>query len=587
MADLEKLLREQVDAAEAWRHVERLSTIVRTAGTPEEKEAVDYFMARLAEYGVPAQLHQFEAFVSHPLEAELEILEPEHAFIPCRPGAFAASTPEGGIEAEVVYQSSAADRGSKEGMIFDRQAGKSDEYSGESIAGKIVITASGGPDGVKHAQDAGAVAHCHVWPSDEDVIHERITTSIWGTPTPESIGRLPKIPAIDLKKRDGERLKALCQRGTVRARLKTRVFIGWRTVLLPVATIEGRVEPEKFLLVGGHHCSWFVGTTDNATGNGCMLEMARVLHLNRDKLRRSVRIAWWPAHSHGRYAGSTWYADNAFDDLRRSCIAYLNIDSPGVRGATLWDCFFNHAEVEQFMDRVMLDVTGRKQEIRRPFKAGDQSFSGIGMPSLGASPMIPVDSPDRAVVGGSGNGYWWHSPEDTLDKGDPERLAFDTGLYLAVAARLCTAELLPFEFVTAAKDFERLVGNLKEAAGSHLDLSPLLTSTERFEAAAWRLESAKGGAAGPKANILNEGLMRISRILSPVLYTVAGDYEQDPALQAPMLPGLDPARKLARMDPAGSEYRLLRTWLVRQRNRTEDALYRATAEVNRVLAELK
>ncbi len=402
MVELETILRRQVDEAETWRHVKKLSTIVRTAGTPGEEEAVQYIMARLAEYGVPARLHQFEAFVSHPLEASLEILEPEHLFVPCRPGAFAASTPDEGLEAEVVYLPSAADRQDKAGMIFNRQAGTAQEYETMDLAGKLVITASGGPDGVKSAQDRGAAAHCHIWPSGENVIHERITTSIWGTPTPESIGRLPRIPAIAIKKADGDRLQALCRQGRVRARLRTRTFIGWRTVLLPVATIQAQEEPEKFLLVGGHHCSWFVGTTDNATGNASMLEMARVLHHNKSRLRRSVRVAWWPAHSHGRYAGSTWYADNAFADLRRDCVGYLNIDSPGVRGASRWDCFFNHGEVERFMDSLMKELTGQKQVIRRPFKAGDQSFCGIGVPSLGASPMIPEDSPDRA---------WWEAPE--------------------------------------------------------------------------------------------------------------------------------------------------------------------------------
>ena len=35
----------------------------------------------------------------------------------------------------------------------------------------------------------------------------------------------------------------------------------------------------------------------------------RQLEANRDKLKRSVRICWWPGHSTGKFAGSTWYAD--------------------------------------------------------------------------------------------------------------------------------------------------------------------------------------------------------------------------------------------------------------------------------------
>jgi hypothetical protein len=36
------------------------------------------------------------------------------------------------------------------------------------------------------------------------------------------------------------------------------------------------------------------------TGNACMVEIARVLWEQRKSLRRSVRLAWWPAHSTGR-----------------------------------------------------------------------------------------------------------------------------------------------------------------------------------------------------------------------------------------------------------------------------------------------
>jgi hypothetical protein len=60
----------------------------------------------------------------------------------------------------------------------------------------------------------------------------------------------------------------------------------------------------------GHYDSWDVGVGDNATGDAAMLEIACALWTHRDKLRSAAsRIAWWPGHSTGRFAGSTWYAD--------------------------------------------------------------------------------------------------------------------------------------------------------------------------------------------------------------------------------------------------------------------------------------
>lgn len=585
MADLETVLRSQIDASEEWRTVEKLSTLERLAGTDGEKQAVDYILSKLGEYGIPSQLYKFDSFISYPLEAEMEVLEPVKMTIACRPRAFAASTPAEGIEAEMVFLPSESDHQDKGKMIFS-QAGRAEDYEAGGVAGKIVLTTGGGPDGVKNAQASGAVAHVHIWPSDEEVIHEMIVSSIWGTPTPESVQRLVKIPAISVKRKDGEKLIELCRQGKVKIRLKARVWIGWKQVLLPVAFIDGKGEPDKFLLVGGHHCSWYFGTTDNATGDACLLEIARVLHKNREGLRRSVRVAWWPSHSQGRYAGSTWYADNFFDELRRNCIGYLGIDSPGVRNAKIWDCRYNHGEVEKFMDKLMREVTGDRPNIRRPFKAGDQSFWGVGLPSFGAYRMVPPEHPDRGTVGGSGGGFWWHSPEDTIDKGDPKILAADTQLLITIVSRLCTAEKLPYEFVTAAKDFERLLAELNQAAEGHLDLAPVVATAEGFEAAAAKLEALRDKLSGESVDSFNAGLMRVSRIINPVLYTATGDFEQDPALQLPLLPAMQPARKLAKMDPASDDYRFLRTKLVRERNRIEDALYRATLEVNRLVKEL-
>ncbi len=583
MTDLAKTLHAHVNAASTWQHVEKLSTIERLAGTQGERDAVDYIMKKLAEYGVPTELHQFDSFVSYPLDATLQILEPERLTIPCRPRAFAASTPPQGIEAEIVYLPSDAEKSTRSTMIF-AQTGRNEDYAAHDVSGKIVLTTSGGPDGLKLAQDHGALAHLHMWPSGEDVIHEMIVSSIWGTPTPESAERLVKIPAISIKRADGDKLKALCAKGKVRARITSNVYIGWKPVLLPLANIVAAGAPETFMLVGGHHCSWYFGTTDNATGDACLLEMARVLFQNRDKLRRSVRIGWWPSHSQGRYAGSTWYADYAFAELRRNCIAYLGIDSPGVKGAKIWDCRYNNGEVEHFIDRLMREVTGQEPNIRRPLKAGDQSFWGIGLPSLGAYRMVPPNSPLRANVGGSGGAYWWHSPEDTIDKGDAAILAADTRLYLSIVGRLCTAEKLPFEYVTAARDFEKQLGDLSQAAGGHVDLGPALAAAQQFEEAARALDKTAARVTGAKAEILNRGLIEIGRIINPVLYTSTSDYDQDPALQVPMLPALQGARQLPHLNPQSNEYGFLKTRLVRERNRIEDALQRATAAANEIKA---
>jgi hypothetical protein len=79
--------------------------------------------------------------------------------------------------------------------------------------------------------------------------------------------------------------------------------------------------------------------------------------------------------------------------------------------------------------------------------------------------------------------------------------------------------------------------------------------------------------------------MALSRLINPVLYTVEGPYDHDPALQAPMLPGLQAVKKLAGLDPQSDDYGFLRTRLVRERNRVSDALQNASEHIELMLAQ--
>ncbi len=591
--DLEARLRKAVSAKRLQAHLKRFSTLLRDTGGPDERAAADYIADTLRKQDIAVQIHEFRGFVSLPGDASLEVLAPEKTTIPCRPRSFGANTPPGGLEGDLVFAGSLEEDRST--MIFAR-TGEEGDYDGVDARGKIVLGTAGGPDGTKRAFEHGATAYIHMWPSGEDAIHEMIVTSIWGTPTPESIGRLPTIPALSIKKADGERLRQMMAAGPVRVRIHAHAETGWRTLPVTVADIPGK-DPE-FLLVGAHIDSWYEGITDNATGDACLMEMARVLGKHRRRLRRGVRFAWWPGHSHGRYAGSTWYADFAFDELRRRALGYLNIDSPGVRDTAIFDCRYNMGEVEELMKQTVPEVTGQSPNIRRPFKAGDQSFWGIGLPSLGAFRMLPLDHPDRATVGGCGAGWWWHSPADTLDKADANILAADTGLYLTIAARLVIPPVLPFNFGPAAGDFVDLLRELHEAGRGRLPLGDLVEAAGRLRDLAGSLEEVRArlagagavrraiGKTGVRIARLNRGLMALSRIVNPALYTVEGPYDHDPALQVPMLPGLQAVRRLATLDLDSDEYGFLRARLVRERNRVSDALQSASDEIELMLKQV-
>ena len=566
-------LRETVSAERLQEHLNQFSTMFRDSGTEDERRAAEYIRDRMVEYGVQAEILEFDSLISWPREGTLAILDDDGSAseeIAVRTRSFGTTTAESGIEAELVFVP--FEQPEAGAMIFSHRSVAAD-YSGLDVRGRIVLTMDGGPDGIRRAQERGAAGHIHIWPSDEAVIHEMIGTSVWGTPTPESALRLPTIPVLGVGNLDGERLAERCHAGTVRVRMTSDVHTDWMRLPLVVADVEaGAPVDDRFLLVGAHIDSWYEGVTDNATGDAALIEMARVLHDSRGELRHGVRFAWWPGHSTGRYSGSTWYADSHFMELRERCLGYLNIDSPGVRETEVWDCRYNMGEIEHITSEVVRQLSGQEPNIRRPLKAGDQSFLGVGLPSMGAFRMLAQDHPDRKAVGGCGGAYWWHSPEDTLDKADARILAEDTQIYVTLVARMCVPEAHPYNFVPSADDFLTNLQDLHEVAGRYFDLTATLDAASRYRDAAQRL--AERGPGGEVARY-NDAVLRVTRIINPALFTVDGPYEMDPALQLPVLPGLAPMRELAALDPASSEHRFLLTKLVRQRNRIEDALEQA------------
>lgn len=567
----EQAILADISAERLQEHLNVFSTLFRDSGSEDEWKAARYVAEKMKEYGVQTETLEFDSLISWPLEGKLEILDADGnatESIKTRTRAFGKQTPEGGFTGELVFVPFAPP--AKGEMIFSHRAVAGD-YTGLDVAGKIVITSDGGPDGIRRAQERGAAGHIHIWPSDENVVHEMIGTSVWGTPTPESALRLPSIPVLGVGNADGLRIAEQIKQGTVTVRIESNVKTEWMRVPLVTGFIPGSAS-DDYLLVGAHIDSWYEGITDNATGDAALIEMARVLGAHRDKLTRGVRFGWWPGHSTGRYSGSTWFADTQFSDLRAHSIGYLNIDSPGVRETIEWDCRYNMGEIEHITGAVVRELSGQEPNVRRPLKAGDQSFLGVGLPSLGAYRMLPIDHPERKAVGGCGGGYWWHSPEDTLDKADAKILAEDVAVYAAITARLCEPEVIPYNFGPSANDFVVGLGELQEIAGKHLDLSGAIAQAQAYAAATAKLLASEPDDVVAR----NNGMKRLSQIVNPALFTIEGPYEFDPALQLPVLPGLAPLKQLVTLEPNSDAYQFLLTKLRRQRNRIYDSLLQAT-----------
>ena len=189
----------------------------------------------------------------------------------------------------------------------------------------------------------------------------------------------------------------------------------------------------------GHHDAWYYGVMDNGGANATMLEIARLFAPERQAWRRGLRLCFWSGHSHGRYAGSTWYADTHWHELAKRCVVHVNVDSTGAKGNTVLSDSPCAAELCGLAKEAIAVRGGQEHDGHRMSRAGDQSFWGIGVPSMfmgmGEQPAGSEDSFTRSVFGGgkrkgAGFGWWWHTPDDTLDKMDPALLVRDTQIYV-------------------------------------------------------------------------------------------------------------------------------------------------------------
>lgn len=575
--DVEARVREACSLDVPWAAVEKLSTLVRLSGSPEERQAVDYLMGRLDEFGVSYQLHTPTLFVSWPLGATLRVLGDDGFAVRAKTVSMSASTDGAQREGDLVYLPTGY--AEDPGDIFAVTA----EIPDVDVRGKVVVT-EGIPIEAKLAELSRRGAVAAVFAGEGERIHEGICTDIWGSPDLDSMHRQPTLPILAVNHPEGMRLIERARQGGTRVAFSTTLDTRWRPIPILVAEIPGSTIPEEFVLVHGHLDSWHVGVGDNATGDATLLEIARVLQQFTADLRRSVRIAWWSGHSHGRYAGSTWYADTFAIDLAENCVAQINCDSPGCRWASVFTEVPWTEETGALAAGAIRDVTGQEATWARAHRAGDYSFLNLGISSLYMlSSTMPDDLRQEKgyyPVGGCGGNIEWHTEDDTLEIADRENLLRDIRIYATAVWRAACAPVPPFDFRLTLDAFERTLARYQEIAGDRFDLgravreiAALRPQLDRFYA---ELDALSGrDPLDPDVRGAARAQLKLARILVPVNYAREGRFRQDPADNIPPLPDLALVERLAAAEPDSHEAHAAVVSLQRGLNRLAWALRRA------------
>jgi Peptidase family M28 len=546
----------------------------RTGGGEGERAAADYLDRTLGEYGIAHTRYESRLLLSWPGRAEVEI--PGLPAVEGKTAAFAASTPRDGLTGELVI-----------GPKLTRRTDRTLAF-GPEVRGRIpVVRGIADTEALVLAgQLAGALAVVQIDATDK--LHEDIVTTIWGTPTTESAGRLPRIPYVCIRRSDGERVTAAAAKGPVTAKLTAEVNRGWRTVPNVVGEVPGK--SSDFVLVTTHVDAWYRGMTDTAGSVASILDMARVLQKHKSELARGVRFGWWSGHSFGRYAGSAWYVDRFWADLDRHCVAQTNLDGPGRRGSRLdavsaggWP------GIAEYVRESAEGLTGKApgsarggSRVFRPGRDSDSAFQGLGIPffSIGV-PGPPEGHPD---VDAEGRITYWHAPDDTLDKLDMKALELDTRYRVAQLYDLATLRALPHRLAPIAASYSAVLEDLAGGAGNAFDLAETLRAAAALEEAASRFDRAARPDGPADIDGFNRLVVRLTHQLNSTLYTKTGRFDQDPAAELPILPLLARVKDLASLPRDSDQFGFLETELVRGRNAVESTLRDATEGIEAYLS---
>jgi hypothetical protein len=186
-------------------------------------------------------------------------------------------------------------------------------------------------------------------------------------------------------------------------------------------------------------------------------------------------------------------------------------------------------------------------------------------------------------------GWWHHTVENTLDKVDWDALPLHMRVYGAYLWELCTAPVLPFDFVAVADEILQRLTTLRDAE-DRLHLAPLIDDATALKDAAGEFDAAAALPTGAaRADVIDVCIKRLSRLLVPVTSTAKGTYGQDPyslTAQSTVLPSLFELPQLTLPGLDENWRTMLETQLVRDRNWIADTLAEARALIDDCLQRI-
>jgi len=323
-------------------------------------------------------------------------------------------------------------------------------------------------------------------------------------------------------------------------RVRVHVKVDMNTNVEPYyvseARIRGSESPDEWVILGNHRDAWVFGAVDPSSGTASMLELTRSLgQLLKQGIRpkRTLVICSWDGEEYA-LTGSTEWAEQYADELKKKAVAYLNVDEAtsgkDFQGDAVGSLAPLLVEVSRTLPapsgKMLYDdwKTSRQYELHEPVSDSDLPNTRIGS---GSDHTVFLNFLGIPIVGLTFVGPYgvYHSMYDDFywmnHFGDPgyRYHSLMAQLWGVMALRLANADILPFDFVSYGANIRKFISSLDAAAhvSAKIDLTPLQDRVSAFEAAGRELkESASRAIAGgdlnaAEADRVNEELMQVER----------------------------------------------------------------------------
>nr|CAD1824164.1 unnamed protein product [Ananas comosus var. bracteatus] len=344
----------------------------------------------------------------------------------------------------------------------------------------------------------------------------------WSVAEVAASGLVPGIPSLPVSARDGEAIHRTIggrmapdewqgEEGSPVYRLGpgpgilNLTYMGNETIATiqnVFAVIEGKEEPDRFVLLGNHRDAWTFGAVDPNSGTAALLELAQRLWKLQKRgwtPRRTIVLCSWDAEEYGLIGSTEWVEENR-EMLSSRAVAYLNVDS-----AVAGPGFYSYATPQ--LDELIIDASKKVQDPDNSSQTLYESWIGSGnSPTIGrlggggtdfAAFVQHVGVPSVDIAFGEGYPVY-HSLYDDfmwMEKfGDPmfHRHVAAASIWGLVALRLADDEILPFDYVSYALELQESTRDIQhDVLGTPVSFSPLFKSIRELKRAATEINAEK------------------------------------------------------------------------------------------------